>query len=386
MIRGFAQLGHEVVVYCVRLGDGNPRCVPARIVEVERPAQQARTAAVDTAAVPVSERLTKEMGWIERAKSLRTRVLADHALRPFDMIYERYSLWSRAGIEVSRRTRVPCVVEMNAPLLVEAESYRELAAKDEAAAIELDVLRNANAIVAVSGAVSAYACANGASPARVHVIPNGVDSEMFNPGHPAIEVPVLGDAPVLGFVGGLKPWHGLQELLGAFHEVSADTDVRLLILGDGPMRGWIEGYLAGTRLAHRAVLPGSVPHGALAGYINRMDVATAPYPALDDFYFSPLKLFEYMSAGRAIVASRIGQIGEIISHGENGLLVSPGDPRELAAGLRRLLRSPILRDMLGRRARADALKYSWLANARRVVSLAKDAGYLIEHHLAGAPS
>ncbi len=82
----------------------------------------------------------------------------------------------------------------------------------------------------------------------------------------------------------------------------------MLIVGDGPMRGWIEGFLTGTRLAERAVLTGWVPHDVLPGLVARMDIATAPYPQLNDFYFSPLKLFEYMSAGRAIVASRIGQI------------------------------------------------------------------------------
>lgn len=374
LISGFAADGHEVTLYCARRGEGDPAKLAARIVEVTgNPRGHAPAGVVmpDPAAAG-SERLAKERDWMARASLIEGRVAADHARQPFDFIYERYSLWSRAAVNLARRTGLPSVVEVNAPLVTEAETYRKLESRADAIAIEADVFRSADALVAVSDGVGAYAIANGASPARVHVVPNGVDATAFHPGIAAAAVPGLQrGCPVIGFVGGLKPWHGLQQLLQAFACVSRSRpDARLLIVGDGPMRGWIEGFLVGTGLSDRVVLTGWVPHDALPGLVACMDIATAPYPQLDDFYFSPLKLFEYMSAGRAIVASRIGQIDGIVRHADNGILVAPGSIDDLAASLLRLLDDQPLAQRLGQSARADSARYTWAGNARFAAALA----------------
>lgn len=373
LISGFAADGHDVVLYCARRGEGDPRKLAARLVEVSaaaRPQDALNAVAMDGVGAG-AERLAKERDWMSRASLLENRVVADHAVTPFDFVYERYSLWSRAGVNISRRTGLPCIVEVNAPLVTEAETYRKLVSKPEAVAIEADVFETADALIAVSEGVKRYAVSRGAAPARVHVVPNGVDAAAFHPGVVATKVPGLDrGGPVVGFVGGLKPWHGLQELLQAFARVAAShAGARLLIVGDGPMRGWIEGFLTGTGLSDRVVLSGWVTHEALPGLVARMDIATAPYPQLEDFYFSPLKLFEYMSAGRAIVASRIGQIDGIIRDGENGLLVPPGRVDDLAAGLRRLLDDTALASRLGRRAASDAARYTWAGNARFAAAL-----------------
>jgi glycosyltransferase involved in cell wall biosynthesis len=102
-----------------------------------------------------------------------------------------------------------------------------------------------------------------------------------------------------------------------------------------------------------------------------MDVAAAPYPPLAHFYFSPLKVYEYMAAGLPVVASRIGQLAELVAEGVNGLLCQPGDPAALAAALGRLRAEPELRNRLGRAARATVLrKHTWDAVARRILRLA----------------
>ncbi len=98
-----------------------------------------------------------------------------------------------------------------------------------------------------------------------------------------------------------------------------------------------------------------------------MDVAVAPYPALDDFYYSPIKLYEYMAAGRAVVASRVGQVAETIQDGVNGLLFNPGDRTGLINCLRRLQKDTALRNELGRRASAACSDHTWDRNAARVL-------------------
>jgi glycosyltransferase involved in cell wall biosynthesis len=110
-----------------------------------------------------------------------------------------------------------------------------------------------------------------------------------------------------------------------------------------------------------------VTHDQVARYLSVMDVAVAPYPALEDFYYSPLKLYEYMAAGRAVVASRIGQVAEVVSDGLTGLLHEPGDCEGLAQCIRRLRCDGGLKRELGKNARTACLRNTWSASAARVV-------------------
>jgi glycosyltransferase involved in cell wall biosynthesis len=101
-----------------------------------------------------------------------------------------------------------------------------------------------------------------------------------------------------------------------------------------------------------------------------MDVAVAPYPHLPLFYFSPLKVYEYMAAGLPTVASRVGQLTELITDGMTGLLYAPGDTAALTACLDRLRCDRDLRRCLGRAARARVLhEHTWEATADRILHL-----------------
>src|SRR5438876_10001310 len=101
-----------------------------------------------------------------------------------------------------------------------------------------------------------------------------------------------------------------------------------------------------------------------------MDVAVAPYPRLSDFYFSPLKIYEYMAAGVPIVASAIGQITEILTHRRTALLHPPGGVRKMVEHIAELRDRPRLRARLAREARRLAVKrFSWDRNAARVLAM-----------------
>jgi glycosyltransferase involved in cell wall biosynthesis len=112
----------------------------------------------------------------------------------------------------------------------------------------------------------------------------------------------------------------------------------------------------------------------VAALIHRFDVALAPYPRpAHDFYFSPLKLFEYMACGAPVVAASLGQIGEVVSDGETGLLYPPGEFDALVASCERLLEDPDLRRRMGRAAAKEIHgRYTWDHNAARVIDLAQD--------------
>jgi glycosyltransferase involved in cell wall biosynthesis len=146
-------------------------------------------------------------------------------------------------------------------------------------------------------------------------------------------------------------------------------DYHLLIVGDGVLRSWLESQVQALGLEKAVTLTGPVPHDRVPGLIRRMDVALAPYPLLENFYFSPLKLFEYIAVGRPVVASRIGQIQEVVQDGETGLLVPPGDPQALVDQIERLRRDQNLREGLGRAAALQARNYTWERNARQVAAI-----------------
>jgi len=170
----------------------------------------------------------------------------------------------------------------------------------------------------------------------------------------------------------LKAWHGLSVLVEAFGLLHKGHPAsRLLIVGDGPEREALTADLTRRGLIEATTFTGAVAPAEVPGLLASMDVAGAPYPPLSTFYFSPLKVYEYMAAGLAVVASRIGQLQTLIEPEVNGLLVPPGDSRALATALARLLTEPESRRRLGRRARATVLQnYTWDGVAQRILDLA----------------
>ena len=266
---------------------------------------------------------------------------------------------------------VPGLLEVNAPLIEEQAQYRGLRDAGGAERVAARVFRAASVLIAVSAEVAAWLERRGVVRGRVHVIPNGVDADRFRPDvRPA--APGMPGSFTVGFVGSMKPWHGLDVLVEAFarlHERAPDA--RLLLVGDGPARAGVCANLSARGLAGvvhctEAVAPLEVP-----GLLTSVDAAVAPYALASGFYFSPLKVYEYMAAGRAVVASRVGQLETVIRHDVNGLLCPPGDAAALAAALERLRCEPPVRARLGRAARATVLgNHTWDAVAARVLELA----------------
>jgi len=314
-----------------------------------------------------------DMAGRERAAVAANRDLhaALEHVGPFDLVYERYSLWSYAGMEWARTVGTPGLLEVNAPLIEEQAEHRGLADRAAAEAIADRVFGAARALIAVSGGVAEYLGRFASPSGRVHVIPNAVNPDRF----PADCMPTL-PAPAgvltIGFVGTMKPWHGLPDLVEAFDRLRRRAPAsRLLIVGDGTERGAFEADLAARGLLGAAHLTGAVDPDDVPGLLASMDVAVAPYPRREDFYFSPLKVYEAMAAARPVVASRIGQLADLIRDGENGLLCPPGDPAALAEAVLGLRDEPARRRRMGQAARAEVLgKYTWGHVAHRLLDLA----------------
>ncbi|HEV2496025.1 MAG TPA: glycosyltransferase family 4 protein [Terriglobia bacterium] len=302
------------------------------------------------------------------------RVADERARRwPPSFIYERYSLWGTAGQRLARKYSIPLVLEVNSPLAYEEEKYREGSGFPSLTRwAERRIWCRADLLIAVSEALLSHIERAGVKPGKIQILPNAVDTSLFRPGldDGSLRSQLKLDGRfVVGFVGSFKAWHGADFLVSTFARLLRENAYcHLLLVGDGPMRPVLEEEVRRLGIQRAVTLVGNVPHEEVPRYLALMDVAVAPYPALEDFYFSPLKLYEYMAATRAIVASRIGQVAEVLSNGSTGLLYEPGNGEELIECLRRLQADGTLRKELGRNAHAACSKNTWRQNAERVVA------------------
>lgn len=296
---------------------------------------------------------------------------------PVDLIYERYALFSCAGIRLAHELGVPHILEVNAPLADEQEKMRGLEMKNLAHEMERRIFSDTDAIVVVSRQLQDFVISRGVPRARVHVLPNAVNPQRFAAAHnyTAIRVQLGADRKcVIGFVGSLKPWHGTETLIEAFGKLHATApSTHLLIVGDGPGREALEQYARSNGFAAAVTFTGNVPHDAIPDYIAAMDITVAPYKPYENFYYSPIKIFEYMIMGKPVVAGRIGQVEEVIDHAETGLLFEPGNIDELTVALLQLVNEASLRRRLGENARTWVQKErTWENNARQVIEVARE--------------
>jgi glycosyltransferase involved in cell wall biosynthesis len=282
-----------------------------------------------------------------------------------DLLYERLSLFAADGGTLATRLGAPRVVEVDAPVAAERARHVGLALTMAAGADERSSLAGAVAL-AVSEPIARWSLDRGAAAARV--VPNGVDTGRFDPDRngaaaAALRVELgLEGAEVVGFVGSMKPWHGVPTLLDAVALLApARPNLRTLIVGHGPALESLRDRAADAGLANRCRFVGPVPRAAVPGYVAAADVIAAPYldpDTGDGFYFSPLKVVEAMAAARPVVASDFEPIERML--GGTGRLVPAGDATRLAGAIDELLRDPAGARAAGQAARARAIaQFDW---------------------------
>jgi glycosyltransferase involved in cell wall biosynthesis len=374
LVRAFRALGHELLVLTPSPGDPallgvptagipTPGLLDVLLRDVERTVPRDQREA---------QRRDKRM--VQALGHVWNNVVVEHAIehhverfRP-DFVFELHSPYGVAGPLTCNRLGMPHVLNVHAPLAWEGATFRTQALQDAADVLEHAALIHARRIIANSRQMRDELVNAGTDAAKIDVVINGVDLELFSPDGEVRRAGPPG-AVVVGFSGSLKPWHGIDILCEAFRKAATDTQLHLLVVGDGPLRHAVADL--SEELAGRVTFTGALPLEEVPAWVRGMDIAVAPYPPLERFYFSPLKILDAMACGVANVASNIGQIPELLTERETGLLVPPGDVNALAGALRRLADDAPLRQRLARAGLCQAReRHAWTSRAEEIVKIA----------------
>jgi glycosyltransferase involved in cell wall biosynthesis len=334
--------GHDVELWST----GNIAGVPGSIIQRRLP-------------VVLRPNLPRELAEAATGFLQAVRVTTE-GLDDVAFVYQRYSLNNLLGAILAVRLRVPLVLEANASEVTWRREWSRLEHGRLAEATERVNFLRASRIAVVSRNARADLQRSGADPSRTHVIPNGVDVERFY-GVPPRSLGLPDGSFVVMFCGLFYPWHGVRHLAAAFPRVLEQVPhARLVLVGDGEEASLARSLLEHAGVGDHVVITGLVPREAVPGYLAAADVLVSPHVRNDSFIGSPIKLWEYMAAGRAIVATRVAQLAEVLEDGRTALLVDPDDPEQLSAAIARLAHDASLRHALGARATEEArLLHSW---------------------------
>lgn len=290
------------------------------------------------------------------------------------LIYERYALFNVSGLWVARLFRIPFLLEVNAPLSMEHREHGDLVLHRLAERIEDRLCTQATRTVVVSAAMARIFEDRGVPAERLLVMPNGVDRSRFHPGVDGTEVrrdAGLENTFVVGFVGWIRPWHGVDRLVQAVARLAPELpELRLLLVGDGPALPDLHEQVRRLGMDDRVHFTGPVESKAIPEHIAAMDVAVQP--DVTD-YASPIKLFEYLALARPVIAPAKPNITEVVEDGSSALLVEPGSTDGLIDAIRRLYADRSLCARLAKRGGAliEERGYDWRANAARVIEVAE---------------
>jgi glycosyltransferase involved in cell wall biosynthesis len=294
-------------------------------------------------------------------------------------LYQRHFAFSIAGALLSRRLKVPLILEYNGSEAWIADYWDPNPLRLWIRLCEEVTLKTAARIVVVSRVLRDDLVERGIAADRIRVNPNAVDTNFFYPGRGRDSGRAeLGMQPadvLIGFVGSFSLWHGidpLQQAIARLLSTQLPCRMRFVLIGDGLLQGEMRAALAAYEKTREVIFTGPLQSEKVAEYLDASDILVSPHIPMPDggrFFGSPTKLFEYMAMGKAIVASRLGQLAEVLEHERTALLVTPGNPEELEQAILRLALNSAKREMLGAAARKAAVeRHRWSRNVAVALS------------------
>ncbi len=314
---------------------------------------------------------------LEIAYSLRAFLRLRAAIRTYrpDVVYERFSLFLFAGIWMRRLSGLPLLLEVNSPLYEERAGNDGLRLHRMGRWAQRLIWNRADHVLPVTGVLGRIVADYGVPGERITVIPNGINPGRFGAvAEISAAKAALGLPPrlIIGFTGFIRGWNAVHRLIDFAAAHHAQFDLHILVVGDGPARESLEQHAVARGVADRLTITGIVGRDDVARHVAAFDIAVLPGLTL---YSSPLKLFEYLALGRAIVAPDTENIREILTDGQDALLFDPAGDGAMEAALLEICVNSSLRARLGAAARGtiDTKSLTWDSNAARVVEIARAA-------------
>jgi glycosyltransferase involved in cell wall biosynthesis len=357
LINALRKLGHEVMVVA-----------PA--------AMEGAKFGADAGAVAAMKRYIPRFAYelMELAYSFVAYQRLKRAVRTFrpDCLYERYNLFLPSGVWLKRAFGLPMLLEVNAPLYEERDRFGGLALRRLARWSERYAWMGADFVLPVTSVLGDMVLAAGVPRERIAIIPNGIDPERFGNNSLSTQAAKsklgLGDRLVLGFTGFVREWHGLDRVVDLVADRAESSGLHLLIVGDGPARESLEARARQRGIVDRITITGVIDRDRVADHVAAFDIALQPSVVP---YASPLKLFEYLAMGRAIVAPASRNITEVLTDGENAVLFDPDQADGMLRAIEKICKDADLRRRVADGARSTIVrrKLTWENNARRVVEL-----------------
>ncbi len=359
MVDALRSLGHEVLVVAPAVG-GDPSAMGGEVGWVRRLRDSLPRAAYEL---------------LELAYTLvayRKLAAAARSFQP-DMVYERYNLFLLAGALLRWRRGVPLLLEVNAPLVQERHRFSGLSLLGLANWAEGCAWRRCDVVLPVTQVLADHVRRRQVPDERIVVIPNGINEAHFAAAPDPVEAKRRlgwGDALVLGFTGFVRDWHGIDRVVRWLAGPDAPPQARLLMVGDGPARAELEALAGELKLGDRVRFTGVVDRGEVPALAAAFDVALQPAVTP---YASPLKLFEYLALGKAVVAPREPNLLEVLRDGDNAVMFDGQAPGGLEQALHRVCNDADLRAHVAAGAAASIARQglTWRNNAQRVVALAQ---------------
>lgn len=359
---------------------GGFRALGFRIALVTRypPAEQLRRV-VDEFEVlgpaPPSYRVNGDVDEIACNEPLRRAALElARALHPV-FVYQRHGPFLLAGARVAEECGLPFVLEWNgSESWIRGNWERQLALKrlldPLLVAMEREILARSTLITAVSSEAARMALDAGAREETIVVLPNAVDIDVLDAAVDGVpRTSSVGRDARLGWAGSFGPWHGAEVIVKALARLP--SEVTLLMIGEGDERAACRSLARKLGVDERIEWTGALRHDLALRRLAECDVLVSPHTPLRDrpFFGSPTKIFEYMALNRPIVASDLGQIGEILQDGVTARLITPGNVDELVQVILEVLESPDRGSGLAAAARSEAVsKHTWTDRAITVVA------------------
>ncbi len=288
-----------------------------------------------------------------------------------DLIYERVAYLQNSGIRAAKKHGVKHVSEINAPYPEERVSFSGKSFFLSAArGVEREILANTTGVSVVSSALKRYLTKIlPSAESKILVVPNSVNPiELnFSEDQKADLRKSYGLASdfVIGFVGSMFPYHGVDILIKAFAKLPTEQNARLLIIGDGAILADLKALARSLGIFQRVIFTGSLPHREVYANIELMDICCMPK---SNWYGSPVKIFEYGLLRKPVIAPNEVPMHDVMG-ADDGELVEP-DADDFYSALMKLMNDESRRTLVAENWHRKVLEdYTWDAAATKTLTL-----------------